>query len=104
MWISNLCVIENRRKFKRIISAKNNKIVDHDYKVGDESILNNQASYRYETPYTGPFVINMCCTNGTVELQCGEIKLGIIYIVFNHIHLIKKLDIITQKKLLTTSH
>ena len=28
-----------------------------------------------ETPYKGPFAINLCWTNGTVTLQCGPIKI-----------------------------
>ena len=29
---------------------KNIKRVDHDYKVGDKVILNNNADFKYETP------------------------------------------------------
>ena len=47
---------------------KNNKRVDHYYKVGDKAMLTNNAAYKYETPYKGPFVITQCCTNGTVTL------------------------------------
>ena len=28
---------------------KNNKRVDHEYKVGDKIMLNNHAAYKYET-------------------------------------------------------
>ena len=38
-------------------------------------MLNNNAAYRYETPYKGPFVIRHCCTNGAVTLQSGAIKI-----------------------------
>ena len=54
---------------------ENNKIVDHDYKVGDKIMHDNHAGYKYETPYKGPFVITQCWTNGTVTLQCGAIKI-----------------------------
>ena len=37
-------------------------------------MLNNNTAYKYEMPYKGPFLINQCCTNGTVTLQCGTIK------------------------------
>ena len=30
---------------------------------------NNHTTYRYETPYKGPFVITQCFTNGKVNLQ-----------------------------------
>ena len=32
-------------------------------------MLNNQAEYRYETPYKDLFVIMQCLTNDTVNLQ-----------------------------------
>ena len=35
-------------------------------------MLNNNAAYKYETPYKGPFVIT---TNVEVALQCGAIKI-----------------------------
>ena len=31
--------------------------VDYDYKVRDKVMLTNHTSYKYETPYKGPFVI-----------------------------------------------
>ena len=37
-------------------------------------MLNNNFAFKYETPYTGPFYITLCCTNGTVALQCGAVK------------------------------
>ena len=54
--------------------CKDSKIVDHDYKVGDEAILNNNYDLKYEIPYKGPFEIKRCWTNGTVTLQCVAIK------------------------------
>ena len=38
-------------------------------------MLNNNTSYKYETPYKGPFVINQFWTNITVTLQCCAIKI-----------------------------
>ena len=37
-------------------------------------IVNNTA-YKYETQYNGKFVITKCCTNGTVTVQCGAMKI-----------------------------
>ena len=37
-------------------------------------MLNNNAAYKYETPYKGPFVITQCWTNGTVTIQYGPIQ------------------------------
>ena len=34
---------------------KNSKLIYYNYKVKDKVILNNISSYKYETPYTGPF-------------------------------------------------
>ena len=45
--------------------------VDHDYKVGEKVMFAKYNTYKYETPYNGPFVITQCFTNGTVNLQYG---------------------------------
>ena len=42
--------------------------VDHAYKVGAKVILNKPTAYKYETPYTGPFMITLCFTNSTINL------------------------------------
>ena len=38
-------------------------------------MLYNNSSFRYDTLYKGPFDINWHCTNGTVTLKCGAIKI-----------------------------
>ena len=38
-------------------------------------MLNNHTAQKYETPYKGPFMIKQCFTNGTVNLQCGAVKI-----------------------------
>ena len=48
--------------------------VDHDYKVRDNNMLNKDTTYKYETPYTGPFVITQCFINDMLELQYGATK------------------------------
>ena len=53
--------------------TKNDKMVDHDYKVRDKVMLFNNALYKYEAPYKIPFVITQCWTNVTVALQCVPI-------------------------------
>ena len=52
--------------------CENRKKVEHNYKVGDKFILNNNAAHKFETPYKGPFVINGCWNNGMVTLQCDK--------------------------------
>ena len=37
-------------------------------------MLTKHIAYKYETPYTGPFVISQCFTNGTVNLYYGPKK------------------------------
>ena len=39
---------------------ENRHIVEHDYKVGDNSMLTKNTAYKYQIPYTGPFVITQC--------------------------------------------
>ena len=53
---------------------ENNKIVGHDYKVGDKVFLNNHTAYKYEIPYGFIFVITQCYANGTFTLQYGPTK------------------------------
>ena len=44
-------------------------------------------------------MIEECWSNGTFTLQCGAIKLGIIYVALNHIHLIQTLKILNVKNM-----
>ena len=53
-------------------------------------MLNNNSAFNSETLYKGPFEITQCWTNGTVPLQCGAIKLVIMYVKLIHIHLTLK--------------
>ena len=55
-------------------TRENKHIVDYDYKFRYKVMLNNHISYKYETPYNGPFVIKQCFINGTVKLQCAAIQ------------------------------
>ena len=38
-------------------------------------MLTKHTAYKYETPYTGPFVITQCFTNVTVNLQCSVVQI-----------------------------
>ena len=38
-------------------------------------MIDNNAAYKYETTYEGPFMINQYCTNGMVKLQYGGVKI-----------------------------
>ena len=62
-------------------------------------MLANNTAYKYETTYKVPFVITQCWTNGTVTLQCSEIKLGIIYAALIHINMIQTLKILAWKNM-----
>ena len=54
---------------------KNNKRVDNDYNVLDKVVITNKSGCKYETSYTGTFVIKQCCNNVVVTLQYGAIKI-----------------------------
>ena len=54
---------------------KNNKKVEHDYKVIDNAMLTNNSEYNDETPYNGPFLITQYWTSITATLQYGETKI-----------------------------
>ena len=64
---------QNQMQINKDNIRKNNKGVDHDYKVRDKVVLDIYAEYKYETPYKGPFMIMQCWTNGIVTLECGAI-------------------------------
>ena len=36
-------------------------------------MLHKLTAYKYETPYTGPFLITQYFTNEMINLQCGAI-------------------------------
>ena len=54
---------------------KNRNQVDQEYEVVDKGMITNHTTYKYETPYKGPFVITQCFINGTVNLHCVLIKI-----------------------------
>ena len=60
-------ILENRHGF------------DYDYKLGDNVIINNHTTYKYETKYKVPLAIKRFFTNGMVNLQYGvtQIKYNI---------------------------
>ena len=68
------------RQPKQTLSSKDNireniKQVDHNYKVIDKVMLNNNAAHKYETLYRGPFVKIQCRNKVSVVYQCGETKI-----------------------------
>ena len=73
---------------------ENSKRVENDYKFGDKFMLNNKSAFKYEAAYNRSFDITHCLTNVIVALQCRTKKLGIIYVLLNHIHLILLLKIL----------
>jgi len=58
------------RKNNRI---ENSKRIPHQYKVGDQVMLENHQANKYEDPYKGPYRIQQVNTNGTVRLQMGAV-------------------------------
>ena len=64
----------NQEQINKDNIRKNDKIVDHDYKVGDKVMPKNHFAYKYKTPYKFPFVITHFWDNVTIILQCGAIK------------------------------
>ena len=59
---------QNQTKVNKDKICENSKRLYHDYKVGDEFMLNNNSAFKYETPYLGSFEMTHCWTNGTVIL------------------------------------
>ena len=57
-------------------------------------MLNNNAAFKYETPYKGLFEITLCWNNGTFILNYSTIQLGLIYVAFSNIHLMLTWEIL----------
>ena len=66
---------KNQAQINKYNIRENRHRVDYDYKVGDSVMFNNHTTYKYETPNKGQFMITQFFTNGTVNLQCGAIKI-----------------------------
>ena len=50
-------------------TRKNIHRVEYGYKVRDDVMLTKHTAYKYEIPYTVPFLITRCWINGTVSLK-----------------------------------
>ena len=53
--------------------VENSKRIPYQYKVGDQVMLENHRSNKYEQPYMGPYPITQVNTNGTVRLRMGAV-------------------------------
>ena len=62
-------------------------------------MITKRTAYKYEMPYTDPFLITQCLTNGSVVQH----KVGIMYVGLSHKKLILKLKILVQKICVTMS-
>ena len=51
---------QNQMHINKDNIKKNRHRVEHDYKVIDNTILTKHTAYKYEMPYTCPFVITQC--------------------------------------------
>ena len=51
---------KNHAQINKDNIRENNKRVNYNYKVGDKVMINNHATYKYEMPHKGPFVITQC--------------------------------------------
>ena len=50
----------NKAQINKYNIRKKKIQVDHDYNVRNKVILSNNAVYKYEIPYNGPFFITRC--------------------------------------------
>ena len=50
------------------------KVEDNELKAGDKVMLKYGAAYKYETPYTSPFVITQCVDkwHGHIFVWCDK--------------------------------
>ena len=52
---------------------ENSKRIPHQYRVGDQVMLENHRANKYEQPYKGPYSITEIRDNGTVRLRMGAV-------------------------------
>ena len=78
-----LVLQKKQKQTNKYTIHKNNKSVDHNYKVRNKLILDNNDYFKYEIMYKGPFDIKQCCTNVKVKLNYDATKIRY------NIHLIK---------------
>ena len=71
-------MLKNKTHVNKDNIRKNSKRLYHEYKVGDKVIPNHSYDFKYRTLYKGSFDITQCCTNSTVTLKCGVIKIRYI--------------------------
>ena len=65
-----------QRKQKRIQEnnqKENSTRKPHNYSVGDKVMVRRESENKYETPYEGPYVIQLINNNGTICLQKGAV-------------------------------
>ena len=67
---------QNKTQINKDNIRENRKQFEHDYKVVDKVMLTKHTAYKYETPYTGTFLITQCFEkNVTVNLQYGTVQI-----------------------------
>ena len=86
--------LKDQQKHMQIIKyniRKNRNQFDHDYKLGDTFMLDNNDAYKYEMPYKGQFFITRCWTNGVTPHLIFPVSLSSIFspqLYFFHLPLI----------------
>ena len=58
---------------EKYVIHKNFTRIYHDYRVGYQSIIRNNASFKYETTFKGMYEIVQTWTNRTVTLKMGAV-------------------------------
>jgi hypothetical protein len=73
--IANWKAIKERKQqiIQKNNKRENSKRIFHEYKVGDEVLLERNNPNKLEQPYEGPYKVVQVNTNGTVRLQMGPV-------------------------------
>ena len=90
-----------QQKKKNVIEIPGAKIIEEltmTKKVGDKFIVTNHFVLTYEMTYDSPFELMQFCSNVTVVIQYGAIKLVKIHVVLSQINLAQTLNILNVEE------
>jgi hypothetical protein len=73
--VANWHAIKERKQkiIQKNNENENSKRIRHEYKVGDQVLLERDKPNKYESPYEGPYTVEEVNTNGTVRLTMGAV-------------------------------
>jgi hypothetical protein len=74
-YLADWTAIKTRKQdlIRKNNQIENSKRIPHQYRIGDQVMLENHRANKYEQPYKGPYLITQVNENGTVRLKMGAV-------------------------------